>query len=98
AKAVVEAARADPLKRPLVEEMDKTGKVSAPHRKATEGRKDTNGKVVFDDRKLWDAPGKLVRLINDRARALGQHKEPEIAKDHLDKVLAALKRWQKETP
>jgi DNA-binding CsgD family transcriptional regulator len=60
--------------------------------------KRSNGKAVFDDRKIEDAYGKLARLFNDRATAHGHQKHSGWTKvrEHLNSLVTAWKAWQKE--
>jgi hypothetical protein len=58
----------------------------------------SQGKPLFDDRKIKDAYGKLVRLLNDRAKALGQQKSQAWAnvRAAMNDVITRFETWQKE--
>lgn len=66
-------------------------------RQANATAKKRSGKVVFDDRKVLDAFGKLTRLLDDRAAAYGKHDEHRACLGGIDVALKAFKRWQKVT-
>jgi hypothetical protein len=58
--------------------------------------KSANGKPVFDDRKIHAMIGKLIRLFDDRARAVGKCKEHTACVDAMSNVLKTWKEWQKK--
>lgn len=53
-----------------------------------------NGRVTFDDRKVHDAFGALVRLLGQRKDSRGDHPEREKCLDRLDEALSCFRRWQ----
>jgi hypothetical protein len=60
-------------------------------------KKQTNGSVIFDDRKVADMIGKLVRSFDARAAVYGKGPKHQKCIDTLDKVLIAFTQWQVET-
>jgi hypothetical protein len=76
-------------------EMRKTVKNGNPATKATKPTK--SGKPIFDDRKVKDAFGAIVRLLGDRMHAFGKHVEHDNCLNALEVALAAYTRWQKAT-
>jgi hypothetical protein len=57
-----------------------------------------SGSIKFDDRKITDMIGKLARLFNDRAQALGLQKSKGWAdiREKMDHLISAFDRWQLE--
>ena len=55
-----------------------------------------SGSVVFDDRLIPEAYGKLARLFNDRANARKEQKSKEYSdiRENMEKLLASWERWQ----
>jgi hypothetical protein len=52
--------------------------------------------VIFDDRKVTDMIGKLVRSIDARAAVYGKGPKHQACLDALEKVLTAFTKWQIE--
>jgi hypothetical protein len=59
-------------------------------------KKPKNGSVSFDDRKVTDMIGKLVRSFDARAAVYGKGPKHQACLDALDKVLTAFTQWQIE--
>jgi hypothetical protein len=55
------------------------------------------GNVLFDDRKLYDAFGKLIRLLDDRRTAFGPSPRHKAILGALNQAMMAYKEWQMET-
>jgi len=56
-----------------------------------------SGRLKFDDRKVEDMIGRLTRLLNDRAQALGHQKHPGWKSTHskMSDLIEAWEAWQK---
>jgi hypothetical protein len=54
------------------------------------------GEPIFDDAKIHDLFGKLVRSVDNRARACGMNQAPRSVLGPLNTFIDAFKKWQKE--
>lgn len=54
-----------------------------------------SGKVVFDDRPIDQAIGKLTRMLDSRGNKVGKTAEYKACLEAMEKVLASWRRWQK---
>lgn len=97
---VIAAAAEDPDLAPIVEEMDRTGKVDPAYKKVTvKIETPTAHKPAFDDRVIVELICKLTKALDDRQR-LG---DPTAPKSHLacmvamDKVREEFRDWQNAT-
>lgn len=68
-----------------------------PERNGKPKKEPKSGRLKFDDRKIDDMVGKLTRLFNDRAQALGHQRHQGWKATHtkMSELIEAWEEWQK---
>lgn len=74
-----------------------TAKKAVDAKKTESEPKKISGSPKFDEKKFDKVYGPLVRLVDERAKAMGKGKGHKLCQDKLGEFLDAYKAWKKET-